>query len=547
MTQQKRSPWSRSGVVGLLAAGSLLATSCGGGDAGEDDGADAADRNAAAMEDFAVGDSFVATEPLELSVLYRNNPDHGLDQDWMFFDHLEENHNVSLSIVDAPLSDFEQRRSLVIGAGDMPDFVPVTYPGQEVPYISGGALLPVSDYLEHMPHFTEKLDAWDLREDYEALYQEDGKAYILPGLLEDPFQHFSLVVRGDIWDEMGFEEPETWEEFADQLREVKEEYPDAVPYSDRWELQSTLNFASANFNTVAGWGYGDGIYFDHEAEEFIYAGASEEYRELLEFFAGLLDEGLMDSETLTQDDRTAEQKFSAGSSLATAGNDESTQIYTRGFEELGTEGAEARLIPIPGGEDGDFVHSGARFDSGLAISSSVAEDDDFLAKLQFIDWLYYSDEGLEFATWGVEGETYTVGENGERELDPNIDLNSLNPEAEEHLVRDYGFSNQPFLHAVGSTTDLVHSTFRPHVVEWQEKMHDKEELPVTPPYPFTDLELEQAGLLQTTLTDHVQTASAQFILGQRSFDDWDAYVAELENLNMQQLVDLANDAYERAQ
>lgn len=34
---------------------------------------------------------------------------------------------------------------------------------------------------------------------------------------------------------------------------------------------------------------------------------------------------------------------------------------------------------------------------------------------------------------------------------------------------------------------------------------------------------------------------------QRSFDDWDAYVSELENLNMQQLVDLANEAHERAQ
>lgn len=133
MTAKNRNRRSRTGVVGLIAAGSLLATSCGGGDAAGDAGVDAGERDLAAMADFGAGDSFVATEPLELSVLYRNNPDHGLDDEWMFFEHLEENHNVSLSIVDAPLSDFEQRRSLVIGAGDMPDFVPVTYPGQRCP------------------------------------------------------------------------------------------------------------------------------------------------------------------------------------------------------------------------------------------------------------------------------------------------------------------------------------------------------------------------------------------------------------------------------
>ncbi|MGQ7788402.1 ABC transporter substrate-binding protein [Nesterenkonia sp. K-15-9-6] len=539
-------PWR---TAALSITGALLLTSCGGAGSAEEDGVelDEDQVGVGAMEDFGVDDTFVATEPVEFSLLYRNNPDHGLDEDWMFFDQLEEEHNVSLSLVDAPLSDFEEQRSLLIGAGEMPDYVPVTYPGQEVPYLSGGAVLPISDYLDYMPNFTDKLDRWELWDEFDALRQEDGKAYMLPGLREDPFYIFSLVVRGDIWDELGLENPETWDELADQLREVKEAYPDITPMSDRWELQSTLNIASANFDTIAGWGYGQGLYFDHDADEFIYAGASDEYRELLEFFAGLVEEGLMDAETMTQDDQMAEQKFSAGESFVIGGNDESTTIYHRGFEELGTEGAEARLIPIPGGRDGDFVHSGARFDSGLMIANSMADQDDFMALLQFIDWLYYSDNGLEFATWGVEGETYERDADGEIALDEDIDINSLHPDAEEHLLRDYGFHNQPFMHAAGSLTEFVHSGLRPHVIEWQESMQHKEERPVTPAHPFTDLELEQLGLWSTSLTDHVQTATAQFILGQRSFDDWNSYVAELENLNMQSLVDMANEAYERAQ
>ncbi|MVT24798.1 extracellular solute-binding protein [Nesterenkonia alkaliphila] len=541
---RKDSRWlSAAAALGI----SALALSACSGSAEAENGIelDTEDVGTGAMESFGVDDVFEATEPVSFSLLYRNNPDHGLDEDWLFFEHLEEEHNVSLNIINAPLSDFEERRSLMIGAGDMPDFVPITYPGQEVPYIAGGGLLPVSDYLDYLPNFTDKLDQWDLWDEFDRLRQEDGKVYMLPGLLEDPFLQFSIVVRGDIWDELGLEAPATWDELADQLRTVKEAYPEVIPYSDRWELQSTLNIASPNFNTVAGWGYGQGLYYDHDAEEFIYAGASDEYREMVEFFAGLVEEGLMDPESLTQDDQLAEQKFAAGESFVIGGNDESTQIYHRGFDELGTEGAEARLIPIPGGRNGDFLHSGSRFDSGLMISASTAERDDFLALLQFIDWLYYSDNGLEFATWGVEGETFERTEDGEIQLVDHIDINEINPEADEHLLRDYGFYNQPFMHANGSLTEYVHASFRPHVIEWQEAMLHKEELPLQPNVPFTDLELEQVSLWQNALSDTVNQATAQFIIGQRDLDEWDDYVAELEGQGMNQMLEAAEEAHQR--
>ena len=37
----------------------------------------------------------------------------------------------------------------------------------------------------------------------------------------------------------------------------------------------------------------------------------------------------------------------------------------------------------------------------------------------------------------------------------------------------------------------------------------------------------------------------QFILGKRSLDEWDAYVAELEGKNMSAYINLINNAYER--
>lgn len=539
-------------ITSIFAASALLLTSCGGDTESEAEAAeiDMEASGAGAMEDFAAGETFVATEPVEFSLLYRDHPNYPIQGDWDFFTQLEEEHGVTLQTSNAPLSDWAERRALVIGAGDAPDFIPITYPGDETQFIAGGALLPVSDYVDLMPNFLEKVEEWGLEEDLASLYQEDGKFYVLPGLHEAPQAQYSFAVRGDIWDELGLGEPESFDEFADQLREVQAAYPDMIPFSDRWSengpLEATLTTAAPNFGTSAGWGYGDGMHYDAEADEFVYAGAMDEYRDLIGYFAELVDEGLMDSESLTQDDDQAVQKFASGRSAAIGANDQTVLEYRTSVEEVGGEDMEVRQIRVPSGPAGDMV-AGSRFESGIALSASTAEEDDFVALMQFLDWLYYSDEGMEFAKWGVEGETYTVDDEGTRSLAENVNMHGLNPGADEELNVDYGYHNGVFLLAHGSSTELVQSMLRDEVIEFRESMDDKELVPPAPARPLDELERERASISQTQLTDQVRTATAQFILGQRDIEDWDAFVAELESSGMAEFVDLHNEAYQRAQ
>ena len=68
---------------------------------------------------------------------------------------------------------------------------------------------------------------------------------------------------------------------------------------------------------------------------------------------------------------------------------------------------------------------------------------------------------------------------------------------------------------------------------------------MAPPAPLDELEREQVSLWTTALKDHVSQNTAAFILGQRSFDEWDAYVAELEGKNLQQYLDVVNAAQKR--
>lgn len=531
----------------MLAIGALALSSCGGG--GDDEEIDAdevlADAGVGAMEDYSAGDTFVATEPVEFSVLYRDHPNYPLQNDWRFLTYLEEEHNVSLNTSNAPLSDWEDRRSLVIGAGDAPDFIPIFNPGDETQFVAGGALLPISDYLEFMPHLTEKIEDWNLQGDFDGLYQEDGKFYILPGIQEQPLYEYGIAVRGDIWDELGYEDPDTWDEFADQLRGVQEAYPDMIPYSDRWELNATLNQAAATFDAQAGWGLGDGMFYDSDADEFVFSPATDGFRDMVGYFAELVDEGLLDSESLIQDDEQAIQKFASGQSAAIFSNDQEVLNYRTSIEEVGDEDWEVRMLPIPAGPAGNNV-AGGQLWGGLVLSSSVAEEDYFVSLLQFLDWLYYSDEGLEYAKWGIEGETFNW-DGDSRVLDENIDINDLNPGAPESLNVDYGFHNGVWMLVHGSSVDLMDSMARDEVVEFREKMSDKEVQPVAPPRPLNELELEQASLTQNNLIDTVNTRVAEFIAGNRSMDQWDDFVSELEGAGMRDFEELHNEAYERAQ
>ncbi|GAA0358856.1 hypothetical protein GCM10008932_09460 [Alkalibacterium iburiense] len=81
------------------------------------------------------------------------------------------------------------------------------------------------------------------------------------------------------------------------------------------------------------------------------------------------------------------------------------------------------------------VVRGSNTNSGMILNASLAERDDFLAVLQFIDWLYYSDEGTEFAHWGIEGETFEYTDEyvgGYKPVD-GIRFERFNAGAEESL------------------------------------------------------------------------------------------------------------------
>lgn len=496
-----------------------------------------------AMETYAVGDTFKATEPFDLSILYSDQPAYPYKQDWMLFAKIKEVTNVTLKPTIVPMSDYSQKRSLLISSGDAPLVIPKTYPGEEAAFVASGAILPISDYIDLMPNFKDKIEKWDMESELEGLRQEDKKYYVLPGLHEAVWPDYTLIVRTDIFEKHNIAIPTTWDELYTAMNQLKQEYPDVTPFSDRFKFNSTLNIAATGFGTKGGWGYGSGLTYKEDTDEFVYTAATDEYKDMLAYFHKLVDEGLLDKESFTQDDDQAVQKFVTGKSFIINGNSQTVVQHRNDMDKTLGEGKYAiSKITVPGGPAGQLM-SGSRLENGVMISSKVKESEHFKAILQFIDWLYYSDEGQEFTKWGVEGVTYTK-EGGVRKLMDDINYNGLNPKGTKDLRIEHGFSGGVF--AYGGTTELLQSMFSEEEQQFQKSMSEtKTVVKPEPPIPYSVEERERVTLLSTPLKDYTDQNTLKFILGDRDLAEYDKFLKELDSQGVGQYLEIANKTYKK--
>ena len=541
---------SRRSFVGLTAAaaGSLALTACGGSN---DEEVDAGSQDLGAMDSYEAGQQFKASEPITLSILWTDWPEPPVTETWKVFDHIEELTGVRFELTHVPFSDNVEKRSLLISAGDAPDVIPLIYRGDETPFVASGAILPMSDYVEHMPHFRKYVEEWELTEMIDNLRQADGKYYMLPGLQEVWVPSFSLIIRTDVWEEVGIGIPSTWEEVHEGLVLIKEKYPDSLPLADGFEAQSLINYGGYAFNTRAGWGFGDGMIGGHDGEPLRYAATTDEYRAMLEYYRTLVAEGLLDPETLTASNDGSgaggvAEKFAAETCFAASGSSGTAIEFAQALDEtVGRGNYGLQLIPPPAGPGGNIM--GPRnFWHGFMLSSKVAESENFLAILQFLDWLYFAPEAREMLRWGIEGETYTKAEDGTIELTEghSLDAFDLNTDAETDILKDLGFST--FLAEATESRALKESYNSEEFTAYIDGVVENlESMPPWAPAPLEEAELEQASLMATPLKDMVDTATLQFILGERDLSEWEDFHAELEASGLENYVSLINSARER--
>ncbi len=228
--------------------------------------------------------------------------------------------------------------------------------------------------------------------------------------------------------------------------------------------------------------------------------------------------------------------------------------YAAGIEEEKITNVDAEYAPIivdnDAGADGFYYDGAATF--GLVGMWSISKDcDDVEAAVDLYDY-FFTDEFMYLAGAGIEGETYEFDEfGGIVKLFTNDDV--ANGEKNVPLFYYLTMNALPHLHRMNNTFESTlaeakkASILKSEMVKFiitndMNYIHQPE---VQPLAMATDQELEKLQEIETILDTYSSELLTGLILGEKSLEDFDTYIAEMQDLGLDDYIAIYQDRYDR--
>ena len=523
--------------------------------------------------DFGYGVTFHADEPVTYTMFFSDASWYPMVETWQtegVFKKIEELTNVTLDIKSYDSNDYMEQVTLDINAGNAAYIIPKIY--DDSAFVDGGAIVPISDWVEYMPYYTEFYNTYNLSDDIKTITRANGKYYKLPGMNEANLINYSFVIRKDIWDAAGIDVVEleknwTWADLLDALIQVKAYMVEQgmcsesdYIWSDLWcgnesgqgSGGNLLGVMAATYDCNAGWNIGNGMRFDQESNQFVFSPTTENYKQFLITANSFIEAGILDPETFTQDDATATAQYYNGQTAIMSINQGQWANYEQNMTaQLGAGNYENYVITMPIGSTRNSTVSPERLENGVMISQKALDDlgkDGFIQMLRFVDWLFYSHEAYDLTKWGVEGEHYYVDEDGNKHLMEGYCCGGLGyGNNEEETLTDirlqWGYAGGNFWY--GGTVAEMTDNLIPPVADYVERDTEyRDTPPLAPGIAPTEEQNEEINLIATPLISNVNSWTLKFVTGQADIEaQWDEYVQSCVDLNSQGLVDIYGELY----
>nr|MCR4899582.1 hypothetical protein [Treponema sp.] len=263
-------------------------------------------------------------------------------------------------------------------------------------------------------------------------------------------------------------------------------------------------------------------------------------------------EGILDPETFTQADDVANNKFFNGQTVIKSTNLSQMQSDTDSLKKIIPD-AEVYITVYPAGST-NKLSDGGRLENGVMLSKKALEElgeAGFIKMVRFVDWLFYSSEAYSLYKWGPEGKTWHwETENGEKvkKLLPGFKCGGLgiggsDDDTDIRLEWGYAGGNFWYGHSTAELTDNFAADRKDLYARFSAYKVTPEVDPSAKP---SEDEREQLNLWATPLIDTINTWTLNFILGNKDINkDWDAYVADCKNKNIDKVVATINEIYKK--
>lgn len=448
------------------------------------------------------------------------------------------------------ISDYSEKLKILMAGGDLPDVVSAFgLPNSDViKYGEQGVIEDLTQYKDKMPNYMKYVDKDENSK--KAAYSAEGKLFSFYGVQvwDTPtgYTTYQSAVRGDILEKHKLSYPTTIEEFYQVAKVLKAEYPDMYPVVqlEEWAPIDGVLLASNHSSSDR--------YFN--GKKFVYGPLEEGYKEALMEMKQWYDEGLIAPDFFAHTQAEGMASLAGGTAfmipniyteypgLWVADYPDQTWVLLDGLknEKYGNPWNRTKV------NKDSVLQNG----NGMVISSSAKEKEDLV---EFMD-LQYNDDVAEILSWGLEGKTFTVNEEGERELLPEFKGGESSDTLIQMALPASGRCRAGISQVVQNMT-MLWDNFNPvckiyngkEVVESQNSVYSRtvegEVHPneYAPPITLPDAENQEYANIMTAVETFVKEAKVQFINGERSFDDWDKYLEEINSMgDIDQAMELYN-------
>lgn len=408
-------------------------------------------------------------------------------------------------------------------------------------YSSNGVLIPLNDLIkEYAPNIQALFNKYPALE--AMCTSSDGNIYALAGWWGDINDYVPdyLYIRQDWLDNLGLEMPETVDELYDVLVAFKEQDANGNGNPDDEIPMATKNGSKQLYYLMTGFGYDtNSLWYTDDNGEVHYAAVEDQYKDMLAFLNKCYSEGLisddLDGTLLTQnitEDKVGivchdpADNMASSDDLALTSNPECDYEFMPVLQA--NENGTARMT-----KRGLTWHY-------YGITSACENPE---TAIQWIDYVYASEDGLMLYNYGIEGMSY------EYDADGNIQFTDLITNNETYTsafsaLRSIGAWPTYFINDSGEAFMKI---FEGTKVETACKdaygnMED--------PFPEmlgTAEESEVYTSVWPDLSTYLDEMFTAFVIGTESLDNFDKYVETAYSMGMQDIIDIKGAQYARYQ
>lgn len=408
-------------------------------------------------------------------------------------------------------------------------------------YSSNGVLIPLNELIEdYAPNIRALFDKYPALE--AMCTSSDGNIYALAGWWGDINDYVPdyLYIRQDWLNNLGLEMPKTVDELYDVLVAFKEQDANGNGNPDDEIPMATKNGIKQLYYLMTGFGYDtNSLWYTDDNGEVHYAAVEDQYKDMLAFLNKCYSEGLisddLDGTLLTQnitEDKVGIVCHDPADNMASSDDLALTSNPDCDYE----------FMPVIQADENGTARMTKRGLTWHYYGITTACENPETA-IQWIDYVYASEDGLMLYNYGIEGMSYEYDADGEIQFTDLITNNETYTSAFSAL-RSIGAWPTYFINDSGEAFMKI---FEGTKVETACKdaygnMED--------PFPEmlgTAEESEVYTSVWPDLSTYLDEMFTAFVIGTESLDNFDKYVETAYSMGMQEIIDIKGAQYARYQ